>query len=189
MIKEKILPRKFYKRDTVEVAKDLLGKIIVRKIDGKIISGIITEVEAYRSDDPASHSFRGKTIRNRAMFEEVGHSYIYFIYGNHFCLNIVSRDQNHTGGGVLIRALKPLEGIDMMCKNRKINNVSNLTNGPGKLTQALQINNDQYGIDLTKSNELYVTQGIKVNKTDIVSTPRIGISKAKDKHWRFLINL
>lgn len=184
-----ILSRKFYERDTVIVAKDLLGKVVIREINHKQISGIIIEVEAYRSDDPASHSFRGKTERNRAMFEEVGHAYIYFIYGNYYCLNAVARDENHKGGGVLIRALKPLENIETMFKYRKTDKVTELTNGPGKLTQALNINKSLYGIDLTKHGELYITEGIKIKKTNIIATPRIGITQAIDKKWRFLINL
>ncbi|MDE1829700.1 MAG: DNA-3-methyladenine glycosylase, partial [Thaumarchaeota archaeon] len=103
-----LLSRSFYRRDTVDVAKDLLGKRLVRKIDGITISGIISETEAYRyKDDPASHSFGGKTERNKAMFGEVGKAYVYFTYGMHYCVNAVAKDESVEAGAVLIRALVP----------------------------------------------------------------------------------
>lgn len=145
-----ILQAQFYNRDTLIVAKELLGKTLVRCIDDKVLSGIITETECYKFGDPACHAFRGKTERNKALFGPVGHAYIYFIYGNYFCLNIVARDKNCPHGGVLIRGLRPLIGIEQMKINRKTNDISKLTNGPGKLTQALQVSKDLYGIDVTK---------------------------------------
>ena len=109
----KVLPREFYARETVKVAKELLGKYLVRKYNDKIISGIITETEAYRyKDDPASHAFRGMTERNKAMFGEVGRAYVYFTYGMYYCVNAVARSKNSEAGAVLIRSLKPSEGID-----------------------------------------------------------------------------
>lgn len=184
----RIIAREFYNRNTIDVAKDLLGKILVRVIDGKILSGIIVESEAYRSiDDPASHSYRGKTERNSVMFGEVGHAYVYFTYGNHYCLNIVAKEDAVPAGAVLIRAIEPIEGIKQMRKFRRINDLYNLTNGPGKLTKALNVTKKQNGTDVTKKGELYILNGIAVNSSSIVSTSRIGIRVALDKHWRFLI--
>ncbi|MGI0046457.1 MAG: DNA-3-methyladenine glycosylase [Nitrosotalea sp.] len=184
----RILPRSFYCRDTISVAKDLLGKTLVRKVDGMIISGIISETEAYRyKDDPASHSFRGRTERNKAMFDEVGRAYVYFTYGMHYCVNAVAKDEKFAAGAVLIRSLVPKNGIDFMIKQRKTNVISNLTNGPAKLTQALKITKAQYGEDLTKSSKLYIVDGIDVKKLMIESRPRIGIKKAIDNLWNFSI--
>ncbi len=115
----KTIPRTFYERDTVKVARDLLGKKLIRTIGKQTISGIITETEAYRySDDPASHAYRGLTSRNRAMFEQVGKAYVYFTYGMYFCFNVVARNHNFAAGAVLIRSLNPEKGIGIMKKNR-----------------------------------------------------------------------
>jgi len=180
------IPRKFYARDTVIVAKDLLGKKLVRKIGNKTISGIITETEAYRqSDDAASHAYMGITPRNKAMFGEVGCVYVYFTYGMYYCVNVVARNHKYMAGAVLIRALKPVDGIDMMKKNRK--KKTNLTDGPAKLTQALRIDKKLYGEDLIKSSNLFIINGVK--KTKIISSTRIGIKKAADKKWNFKINV
>jgi len=184
----KVLPRSFYARNTVNVAKDLLGKTLVRKIKGKIVSGIIIETEAYRyKDDPASHAFRGLTERNKVMFGEVGTAYVYFTYGMHYCVNAVARSNTFDAGAVLIRSIKPVKGINEMIKNRKIDLISNLTNGPAKLTQALQITKMQYGEDLTRVSSLFITEGIKTDK--ISSSPRIGIKNGIDKLWNFKIEI
>jgi len=181
----KILPRSFYDRNTVDVAQDLLGKILVRRIGQKVISGMIIETEAYRyKDDEASHSFAGMTERNKAMFGEVGRAYVYFTYGMHYCMNVVARNVNFKAGAVLFRALEPIEGIDYMIKQRKTT-ISNLTNGPAKLTQALQITKKQYGEDLTKPSSLFVIEDRKIKKTEIKTRSRIGIKKATDKLWNF----
>ena len=141
-----IIPRSFYARDTVEVAQDLLGKILVRKINGHTLSGIIVETEAYRyKDDVASHSFGGMTERNKAMFDEVGKAYVYFTYGMHYCVNAVARSPDYEAGAVLIRSIIPQRGINFMSKQRKAREISNLTNGPAKLTQALKITKKEYG--------------------------------------------
>jgi len=184
----KVLPRSFYSRDTVKVAKDLLGKKLVRKIKNKTISGIITETEAYRfKDDPASHAFRGVTERNKVMFGEVGVAYVYFTYGMHYCFNVVARNSNYDAGAVLIRSLKPELGINEMIKNRKIDSLNNLTNGPAKLTQAMNITKKQYGEDLTSSSTLCIIEGIKTRK--ISSNPRIGIKNGTDMLWNFKIEI
>lgn len=177
-----ILDRRFYQNDTRIVAKKLLGKRIIRKINNYKISAIITETEAYGYDnDPASHAFRGMTNRNQAMFGEVGRAYVYFTYGMHYCFNVVARSNSTKAGAILIRAAKPESGIDIMIKNR--NNNKNISDGPAKLSQALNITKEQYGIDLTTESELYITRG--VNPTKIVSGPRIGISKATTFQWNF----
>jgi|SRR5579859_987470 len=182
----KLLRRSFYQRNTVDVAQDLLGKIVVREFNNVRMTGRIVETEAYSCFEPACHGFRGQTESNKALFGPVGHAYIYFIYGMHYALNVVARDDKTLGGGVLIRALEPLEGIERMEKLRKIHEIHNLTNGPGKLAQALHITKKLYGVDLTKKGELYIADdGFK--KPSIIATQRIGISKAQDMMWRFVI--
>lgn len=182
------LPREFYLENTVTVAKNLLGKKIIRKIGRNEVSGIITETEAYRhKDDPASHAFRRITERNKAMFGEVGMTYVYFTYGMHYCFNVVARNSKSKAGAVLIRAIEPEKGIKIMQKNRKIINLKNLTNGPAKLSQALEITKKQYGVDLTTDSKLFITDGIRPNK--ITSSARIGIKEATDKLWNFKIKI
>ena len=184
-----ILARSFYSRDTIKVARDLLGKRLVRRLDGKIISGIITETEAYRyQDDPASHAFRGQTPRNMAMFQDVGRAYVYFTYGMYYCVNAVARSPKKEAGAVLIRAIKPEKGIPIMIKNRKTDSLVNLTNGPAKLTQALNITKKQYGVDLTKTSEIYIAESA-IKPNSIKASPRVGIKNATEKLWNFKINL
>ena len=181
-----ILPRKFYQKDTVIVAKRLLGKKLVRKIGNYEISGIITETEAYRhNDDPASHAYRKITDRNKVMFGDVGISYVYFTYGMHYCFNIVAKKSKVPAGAVLIRAIQPEKGIKKMQENRNLKNLKNLTNGPAKLTQALKITKKHYGIDLTKKSEIYITEGEKVKK--IIESSRIGIKNGKEFLWNFKV--
>lgn len=181
-----ILPRKFYQKDTVVVAKRLLGKKLVRKIGNYEISGIITETEAYRhNDDPASHAYRKITDRNKVMFGDVGISYVYFTYGMHYCFNIVAKKSKVPAGAVLIRAIQPEKGIKKMQENRNLKNLKNLTNGPAKLTQALKITKKHYGIDLTKKSEIYITEGEKIKK--IIESPRIGIKNGKEFLWNFKV--
>lgn len=185
----KTLPREFYARNTVTVAKELLGKKLVRNFGQNIVSGIITETEAYRyKDDPASHAYRGMTERNKAMFGQVGRAYVYFTYGMYFCVNAVAKSNNVEAGAVLIRALKPEKGIHIMKKNRRTDLVSNLTSGPAKLTQALGINREQYGVDLAKKSQLYITEGID-SKLKIFSDKRVGIKNGIDKRWNFKIDI
>jgi len=182
------LPRKFYQQDTVTVAKNLLGKKIVRKIGRTEISGIITETEAYRhKDDPASHAHRKITDRNKAMFGDVGMAYVYFTYGMYYCFNVVARNPKVAAGAVLIRAIEPEKGVKKMQENRNKKDLKDLTNGPAKLTQAMEITKDHYGVDLTKDSKLYITEGIKAK--NIVSSPRIGIRQATDKLWNFKISI
>lgn len=169
------------------VARGLLGKKIVRKVGNQIISGIITETEAYRhKDDPASHAFRRKTERNRAMFEEVGRAYVYFTYGMYFCFNVVAKNPKAEAGAVLIRSIHPEKGIEIMKKNRGKTEEKNLTNGPAKLTQALDITKKQYGVDLTRDSNLFITEGLE-KQGKIITGPRIGIKIALDSLWNFKI--
>ncbi|MCL4361618.1 DNA-3-methyladenine glycosylase [Candidatus Dependentiae bacterium] len=181
-----ILPRSFYARQTKKVAQELLGKFLVRKIDEQFLVGKIVETECYTKSDPASHCYIGKTERNSAMFGPVGHAYIYFTYGNHYCINAVSRDKKTEAGGVLIRALEPVYGIEQMMKNRHKKNIKDLTNGPGKLTQALKINKKFNHYDLTKNGELMIID-LSKEQIEIVKSKRIGISKAACALLRFFI--
>ena len=184
-----ILPREFYSKDTVTVARNILGKKVVRVIGKKEITGIIIETEAYRhTDDPASHAFRKITKRNKIMFGEVGKSYVYFTYGMHYCFNVVAKHPRIPAGAVLIRAIEPEKGIEIMQKNRKKDSLKNLTDGPGKLTQALKITKKHYGVDLTKKEELYIAEGI-TKSIKITASPRIGIKEAKENLWNFKIKL
>lgn len=186
-----IVPREFYQQDTVIVARKLLGKKLVRIINNKKLVGIISETEAYRCDDPASHTFIGMTQRNKSMFGPVGHAYVYVSYGIHFCLNAVSRDtEKFKAGGVLIRAVIPIKGINIMIKNRSIKKknikLKNLCNGPAKVTQAFNITKTDDSIDLTDPNSsLFIENSDEVPNQYVEITKRIGISKAKEKLWRF----
>ena len=183
-----ILPREFYSKNTVTVAKELLGKKIVRKIGKYEMVGIISETEAYRhKDDPASHAYGRITQRNKVMFGDVGISYVYFTYGMHYCFNIVARHPKTKAGAVLIRAIQPEKGIEVMQKNRKMTDLRNITNGPAKLAQALKITKKEYGVDLTKKSELFITEGIKPNR--ITASSRIGIKEATNKLWNFKIKI
>jgi len=183
----KPLPRRFYTRETLIVARELLGKYLVRIIDGELLVGKIVEVEAYRgSDDPASHAYRGITSRNWLMFGEGGFAYVYFTYGKHHCFNVVT-EKLGVPGAVLIRALQPVKGIDIMKRNRGVTDVLRLTNGPGKLTEAMGITMKQNGVDLTEKHELFIYQPESSENFDIVSTSRVGIRVGVDKPWRFYI--
>ena len=185
----KPLSRSFYNSSTVSVAKRLLGKLIIRKLNGRIIAGKIVETEAYTSGehDPASHAYRGITKRNKVMFGKNGISYVYFTYGMYFMFNVVAKNKTEDAGAVLIRALEPIKGIKIMGLNRHVKNESNITNGPGKLTQAFAIDKKFNGIDLTKKGKLYITN-FEPRKEEISSSTRIGISFARDKKWRFYLN-
>ena len=181
-----ILPKKFYQRDTVIVAKELLGKKLTRKIGNYEISGIISETEAYRhKDDPASHAFRSITNRNKVMFGEVGIAYVYFTYGMHYCFNVVAKKMKTPAGAVLIRGIIPKKGIKKMQENRNIQNLKDLTNGPAKIAQALEITKEHYGIDITKKSKLYIEEGLEIKK--IKKSTRIGIKNGKDMLWNFKI--
>jgi DNA-3-methyladenine glycosylase len=179
------LPRKFYHRPTLKVAKELLGKYLVVHRNGEKLSGKIVETEAYIGfNDPASHAYRGMTERNKIMFGAPGYAYVYFTYGMYYCLNFVT-ERNGYPAAVLIRALEPEQGIEKMMQRRKKKEIENLTSGPGKLCQAMRIDRSLCGADLC-SDVIYVEdRGKPVGK--IVSTNRIGVDNGKDKNWRFYI--
>lgn len=190
--KPKKLKREFYIRNLIPVARNLLGKILVKKSGSKIISGKIVEVEAYHGDyDQASHAFKGKTKRNEVMFEIGGHLYVYFTYGAHFCANVVVGKKGK-GIAVLIRAIEPIDGIDLMIKNRygkkfsSDKEMNNLTNGPGKLCKAFDISNIHNGMNLT-GNEIFILDQPKLKRKDIGVSKRIGITRSVDLQWRFFI--
>jgi DNA-3-methyladenine glycosylase len=178
-----ILPRAFYARSTVKVARDLLGKVLVH---GRT-AGIIVETEAYPGgDDRASHSSRGITNRTRVIFGPPGHAYVYFIYGMYECFNITV-DREGTGGCVLIRALEPVDGIPLMRRRRpRAHGIEDLANGPGKLTLAMSITRRHYGVDVTRG-ALVVREPAAPSPVEIVATPRIGITHNADRELRFVI--
>src|SRR5713226_7158854 len=179
----RILPRSFYNRDAVEVARELLGKILVH---GRA-AGMIVETEAYLGgDDLAAHAARGITDRTRVIFGPPGHAYVYFIYGMYECLNLVAAPKGRAGC-VLIRALEPLTGIDLMKQRRPAaRKPERLANGPGKLTLAMAITRAHNGVDVTRG-ALTVCDRLDPRAIDIEVTPRIGITKCADLPLRFLI--
>ena len=180
----KKLSREFYLRDTIVVAKDLLGKYLVYNQNGNTLIGMIVESEAYKGNDPASHAYSGKTERNSAMFMQGGHLYVYLTYGIHYCANIVTESEGYASA-VLIRAVEPLEGIEVMKKNRKISDINNLTSGPAKFCQAFGITTQQNKLDLTLDTIFCAESDIKNFK--INRSGRIGVTKATEKLWRFFI--
>jgi DNA-3-methyladenine glycosylase len=188
-----ILPRSFYDRDPREVSRDLLGKVLVRRVRKKFLAGRIVEVEAYLgTDDPAAHSASGRTARNAILFGPPGYAYVYFIYGNHYCLN-VSCLPDGIAGGVLIRALEPLEGIEKMAGFRDVEvngprDLRKLTTGPGRLAQAFGVTRERdNGKNLTDAaSDLFIADdGYSPDR--ILITPRVGISKAAERPLRYLI--
>jgi DNA-3-methyladenine glycosylase len=186
-----ILTSDFFLRSPEIVARDLLGKVIVHRRNGERLSGRIAEVEAYLGlDDPASHAFRGRTSANAVLFGPPGIAYVYFIYGMHYCVNISCLPDGEPGG-VLIRALIPLEGIKTMARLRGLpENAKSqqLTGGPGKLCEALGITRATHnGIDVTKATSPLHVEDDGVPPGKIQITPRIGLSKAKERPLRFLL--
>ena len=177
------LPRRFYERGTIEVARDLLGKVLVHGP----AAGIIVETEAYLGgDDLASHSAVGITDRTRVIFGPGGHAYVYLSYGMHDCMNIVA-ERAGKPGCVLIRALEPIEGLDTMRRRRpKARTDRDLASGPGKLTRALGITRKHTGVDLTRG-DLVVQARRETPPFELDVTPRIGITKCAELPLRFLI--
>jgi DNA-3-methyladenine glycosylase len=187
------LDRAFFRRDPRRVARELLGKVLVRDAEGARLTARIVEVEAYLgTEDPAAHSAAGNTARTAVLFGPPGHAYVYFIYGNHYCLN-VSCEPEGVAGGVLVRALEPISGVEQMAKARGIEihgpkDLVKLTSGPGRLAQAFGITRTgDNGCDLTSAKSSlwigkdgYRARGIRV-------TPRIGITKAADMPLRYLL--
>ncbi len=188
----KKLDKSFYCRNLLTVAKELLGKLIVKQNSKNIIEGRIVEVEAYDGEiDEAAHSYQGVTERNKIMFNEGGYLYVYLSYGVHYCCNIVTGYKNK-GTAVLIRAVEPISEINVMIKNRfgrKLKNDSelfNLTSGPGKVCKALGINKNHSGLNLM-SDKIYLLNQPKIKNSEIGISKRIGISKSVNLPWRFYI--
>ncbi len=184
------LGRDFYRRSTLTVARESLGKRLVRVVDDQRLSGLIVEAEAYiGEDDAACHAACGRTARNAVMYDPPGHAYVYFIYGMHHCLNVVTEEEGFPAA-VLIRALEPLEGLDVMHRHRPGKPDRELTNGPAKLCQALAIDRSFNGVDLCTSKVLFIEEGPRVDPAIIEASPRIGIradAVAMSIPWRFYL--
>jgi DNA-3-methyladenine glycosylase len=195
------LPREFYVRDHVEVARDLLGKVLWHASDEGLAAVRIVETEAYGgSDDPGSHAFRGMTRRNAVMFGPPGHLYVYFTYGMHFCLNVVTGSEG-TASAVLVRAGEPLFGIELMRRRRRIEDAARLACGPGNLCRALGVTREHNGADLCSgligvSSPSNLSFGLgspnpgshgKANSLELVATKRVGLSRDGGQEWRFFL--
>lgn len=181
------LPREFYQRDGLTVARELIGKKIVTNLPDGLTSGIIVETEAYMGTiDAAAHSYRGMTERTRIFFGEGGFVYVYLIYGRNLCTNVVANVEN-VPEAVLIRALEPVDGVELMKRRRGKNNLRELCSGPGKLSQALGVTKNFYGADLC-GDEIFIETAENFQAT-ITATKRINIDyagAAKDYLWRFI---
>ena len=180
-----LVPKEFFQGDTYELASKVLGMYLVKEFGHARIVSRIVELECYTSNDPASHSFRGITPRNSVMFDSGGIAYVYFIYGMYYCFNIVT-DKFGVGGALLIRALEPISGIDIMLNNRKMSGLEQLSNGPGKLCIALDINKKDNGKDLNCS-DIKIYKSKTAENMEIVQTKRIGIKVGTELNYRFYI--
>ena len=184
----KALPRKFYNRSTLTVARELLGTRLVRIFDGVRLAGIITEAEAYIGEtDLACHAKAGLTARTAPMYGPPGHAYVYFTYGNHWMFNVVTEREGFPAA-VLIRAIQPIEGIEVMLERRSGRD----TLGPGKLCQAMGITRAENRVDLTETaGGLWIEAGIKVPDSRVTKGPRVGLNNTPEpwlsKPWRFRI--
>jgi len=184
----KPLSRSFYNRPTLRVARDLIGARLVRILDGQKLVGFITETEAYISGkDLACHAKAGLTPRTAVMFGEPGQAYVYFTYGNHWMLNVVTEREGFPAA-VLIRAMQPIEGVDVMLERRNGRD----TFGPGKLCQAMGITKSENGVDLTEiTGGLWIEAGVKVSNSLVTKGPRVGLNNTPEpwlsKPWRFLV--
>lgn len=182
-----MLPLIFYERGPDVVAKELLGKILVRKMKAVCLSGKIVETEAYYGEkDPASKAYKGRKVFNELMFLDVGRTFIYMVHGN-WLLNIVAHSRGEIGA-VLIRALEPLRGMEVMKRNRKTEDLRGLTSGPGKLTKALAITKELNGVDVTDSNsDLVVMDESEREGFDVCASRRIGVKMDLPQDLRFYI--
>jgi DNA-3-methyladenine glycosylase len=173
-------------RPVLEAAPLLLGCTLARQTPAGVIKLKIVETEAYHQDDPASHSFRGLTPRTAPMFQAGGRLYVYFTYGMHYCLNIVTGPAGR-GEAVLIRAGEPLKGLELMKANRGTDDTKNLANGPGKLAQALGIFDTSLSGKILNKSSIWLEPAEQVDRQAITTAPRVGIKKAADQPWRFYI--
>jgi DNA-3-methyladenine glycosylase len=188
-----ILKRSFYERDTLTVAKNLLGKLLVHETVEGITAGKIAETEAYMGpEDKASHAYDNlRTKRTEAQFGPKGHAYIYFVSGMHYCFNVTSGTIPGKPEAILVRALDPVLGAEIMAKRRGVlsRNMTNLTNGPGKLCKAMGMTTKQNGADLC-APPLHIDEGEKIRKDEIVQTTRINVDYSaqwKNRPWRFFV--
>lgn len=185
LLSQIMLDKSFYEKKPIKLAKDLLGKTLIHETEDGAVGGVIVETEAYCGiDDPASHAANGPTPRSKIMFGEPGVSYIYFSYGMHNLFNVVA-NRDGVAGAVLVRALEPVIGIDLMKKWRNTPKLANLCSGPGKLAAALGITLKQNGISLL-GKPLYIANR-PFRRFEVQSSARIGISKAVERPWRFTI--
>jgi len=188
-----ILPVSFYSRSTLKVLEDLIGKVLVRKSEDGLTSGVIVEAEAYRGeDDPASYAFIGRTKRSEIMYGPPGRAFVHFTYGMHHMLNLVT-EREEFPAAILIRALEPREGISLMKKRRKIEELFNLCSGPAKICQAFGIDRSHNGLSLSSSRSpILIKEGErrqkgarrKEGKEELIWTSRIGIGEGKERLWR-----
>lgn len=182
------LKSEFYARDTAEVAKDLLGKVLVRRVEAGTARCRIVETEAYFGEnDPASHAARGRTKRNSVMFGAPGRAYVYFNYGMHHLFNVVTEIEGKAGA-VLIRAVEPLDGVDAIMAGRAVKDVRALTNGPAKLTKVLGIDLNHNGRLLDCEDLGIIEEGKSLIGVKIAAGPRIGISAGQDLDLRFCLS-
>lgn len=180
----RVLPRSFFDRDPVTVARELLGTLLCHDDRGRILVGRIVETEAYlAADDPASHGYRGQTPRNAAMFGSPGHAYVYAIH-RYYCLNVVTQGEG-VPSAILLRAVEPLQGMDVMVPRRHTERYANLASGPGKLCQAFGIDRSLDHWDLTQRHRLWLAEPGSETEIDIVTTPRIGVTSAQELPLRF----
>ncbi len=181
------LPRRFYRRPPLEVAPDLLGRTLVRRLpDGALLSARIVETEAYRQDDPASHSFRGRTARTAVMFGPPGFLYVYFTYGMHFCMNVVTGEDGE-GSAVLLRAAEPVSGLREMAERRRTASPRMLCSGPARLCQAMAVDRAQDGADLVRGDQVWIEEGRSVPRSRVGRAGRVGIRVGVERPWRFFI--
>ena len=181
----------FFRQDTVTLAKKLLGHLLVHRTPEGVTAGMIVETEAYvGAIDKACHAYKNRSERTEIMYHDGGYAYVYLIYGMHCCFNVVTGPPGE-GNAVLIRALEPVFGIDLMGRRRKTKSLYNLCSGPGKVCQALGITRKEYGLDLCDANSpLYLRFFRSIPKSKIASSPRINVAyaeEAKDWPWRFFI--
>lgn len=186
-MEDNVIPYSFYGRDTVKVARELLGKVMIFQGKGIPVGGKVVETEAYLGrEDPACHSAKGRSERNAVMFGPSGFAYIYLIYGMYLCFNVTTGPED-SPEAVLIRALEPVEGIQVMRRNRGQDSIYNLCSGPAKLVQALGIDMSLNGTSVVEGKVRFLDSSSSTTSVNIVETARIGISKAADWPLRFYV--
>lgn len=181
------LPRSFYARSALQVAPELLGRVLVRTLaDGTRLAARIVETEAYPPYDPASHAFRGMTRRNEVMFGPPGRLYVYFTYGNHWMMNAVTGAAGE-GTAVLLRAAEPLQGLEVMAAHRGRDHPHDLCSGPGRLAKAFGVTGAQNGQDLVRGSDVYILEGQAVARSRVSRTTRVGVTLGAERRWRFIV--